>query len=101
MVLKMKRGEFSRLCYAEWFHQSEWLRQSDWFRQFDFARFRDRHDKRFPLRISPSGSKVAGFGVSAAFSWGIAKINGFPFEFPQTVLESPVLAQFSVDSEKG
>ena len=34
----------------------------------------------FPNR----GSQVARFGVSAAFSRGIAMINGFRFDFPQT-----------------
>ena len=96
------------------------FRQSKWFAQSDRAWFRDRHDKRVPYRIFPSGSKVAGFGVSAAFSWrnrhdkqvligispkhpriasfgaipafscGIAMIDRFPFDFPQT--QSPGLA---------
>ena len=88
-----------------------WFPQSEWFRQSDRAWFRDRHDKRFPIRFFPRGSKVVGFGVTAAFSWGnrhhkpvpfrispnrspalahaqagksvIAKINGFRREFPQ------------------
>ena len=68
--------------------------QSEWFGQSHRAWFRDCHDKRVPLEFSPNGLKVAGFGVSAAFSWENRHDKRFRFEFSQTVTESRILARF-------
>ena len=53
---------------------------------------RNRHHKRFAIRISPRRSPVLAQAPSEKSV--NAMINGFPFEFPQTPRESRVLARF-------